>query len=187
VKCRACPNEYSEPEIIDGLAYFVCSECGDVHEVKNYHPHTKEQLIEIINVAFSKVSLGDGIGLLEAQALDNYESEEVQKKQREKDEKSNWKSIPYDVLQNSHSSLSFFDANGFRFHLPAYIVGSINGKVDDPIFHLTDLEGYASSKLVTLSSNQKNAVISYLTWCLTEDEYQFDYEEILIALNKFWC
>ncbi len=186
MKCRACTNEYIKAEIVDGTAYFVCSECGDVYEVEKYYLLTKGELIKEIETAFSEVSLGDGIGLFEAQALDNYESEEVQKKQREKDEKNNWRSIAYEVLQSYHSSLSFFDPNGMRFHLPAYMVGSIRGKVDDPIFHLTHLDGYATSQLATLTNAQKKCVIKYLTWCLTEDEYQFDSKDIKRALNEFW-
>lgn len=186
MKCRTCHNEYPKPEIADGVAYFVCSECGGMYEVKNYHAYTKDQIIEKIETAFSDVKLGDGIGLFEAQALDHYESEDVQKMQREKDEKIDWRSITHEDLQGCHSSLSFFDANGMRFHLPAYIVESIKGEVDDPIFHLTHLDGYAESKLATLTKLQKNAVIEYLTWCLTEDDYQVYCEDIVRALNEYW-
>ena len=47
MNCRACPNEYPEPNIINGTAYFVCENCGDVYEVDNYRVYTKEELIEI--------------------------------------------------------------------------------------------------------------------------------------------
>ena len=46
MKCRACPNKYPEPDIIDGTAYFVCSSCGDVREVENYCVYTPEEIIE---------------------------------------------------------------------------------------------------------------------------------------------
>lgn len=186
VKCRTCHNEYPKPIITDEVAYFVCSECGDVYEVKNYHPQTKEQLIEKIDTAFADVVLGDGIGLFEAQAIDDYESQEVQKTQREKDEKINWRSITNEALLSCRSSLSFFDADGMRFHLPAFIVGSIRGQIDDPIFHLTHLSDHAKSQLVTLTNAQKNAIIEYLTWCLTEDEFQIDCGNITRALDEFW-
>ena len=39
----------------------------------------KDGLINGIEKAFSNAKLGDGIGLWEAQAIDDYESEEVQK------------------------------------------------------------------------------------------------------------
>lgn len=186
MKCRACSTEYPEPDIIDDIAFFVCSGCGHVHEVKNFQAHTKDQIIEKIEAAFSGVILGQGIGLFEAQALDDYESEEVQKRWREEDEKINWKSIPYEALQRCHSSLSFFDADGMKFHLPAYIIGSINGEVDDPIFHLTDMGSYMESRLVTLNSLQKKAVMEYLTWCLTEEDYEFYCPNIVRALTEYW-
>jgi len=186
MKCFACSAEYPEPDIIEDIAYFICSSCGHVHEVKNYHPYSKDQIIEKIESAFSGVVLGQGIGLFEAQALDDYEPEEVQKRRREEDEKKRWSSISYEVLQSYHSSLSFFDADGMKFHLPAYIIGSIKGEVDDPIFHLTHLEDHTKSRLITLNALQKKAVMEYLTWCLTEEDYEFDYPEIVRALTEYW-
>ena len=47
----------------------------------------KDHIIESIKTAFRDVKLGDGIGLWEAQAIDDYESEDVQRKKRENDEK----------------------------------------------------------------------------------------------------
>ncbi len=47
MKCQDCPNVYPEPDIIDGTAYFVCSSCGHVHEVKNYRVYTSKEMIEI--------------------------------------------------------------------------------------------------------------------------------------------
>ncbi len=186
MKCSTCSIEYPEPDIIDNIAYFVCSSCGHLHEVKNYQAHTKDQIIEIIEAAFSGVTLGEGIGLFEAQALDDYESEEVQKRCREDDEKVNWQSLAYEVLQRCHSSLSFFDSDGMKFHLPAYIIGSIRGEIDDPIFHLTNMGSFMESRLVTLNGKQIQAIMAYLTWCLTEDEYNFYHPNISRALAEYW-
>lgn len=47
MKCKACPHDYPEPDIIDGTAYFVCSRCGHVYEVENYRIYTTEERIEI--------------------------------------------------------------------------------------------------------------------------------------------
>jgi len=186
MKCRACTDECPKPDITDGVAYFACTNCGYVHEVKNYHAYTKEQIIGKIEAAFSGVVLGKGIGLFEAQALDDYESEEIQKKRRGEDEKINWNSISSEVLQNCHSSLSFFDADGMQFHLPAYLIGSIKGEIDDPIFHLMHMDDYTESRFVTFNESQKKVVIEYLTWCRTEEEYEFDDKDIIRALNGYW-
>lgn len=139
-----------------------------------------------ITDAFSGVVLGSGIGLWEAQAIDDYESKNTQEKSREKDEKENWKLLRPDVLQRCHSSLSFFDADGMRFHLPAFIIESLNNEVDDPIFHLTQLDDYAKSKLSTLNDAQQQAITMYLNWCLEQDDYGFEHTTIKKALNEYW-
>ena len=146
----------------------------------------KKDIVKEIEIAFSGVILGDGIGLWEAQAIDDYETKEVQNSNRKTDEKENWSIISHDHLQRCHSSLSFFDANGMRFHLPAYIVASLENNVDDPIFYLTQLDDYAKSKLVTLNQTQKKAIVMYLNWCLEQEEYEFEKPFIRTALSEYW-
>jgi len=146
----------------------------------------KDQIIESIKTAFRDVKLGDGIGLWEAQAIDDYKSEDVQRKKREADEKDDWLSFTPDILQRCHSSLSFFDANGMRFHLPAFIIGSLKGEVDDPVFHLSQLDDCARSKLTALSDEQRNAVVKYLGWCLESEEFECEHPVIQLALDEYW-
>jgi hypothetical protein len=73
-----------------------------------------------------------------------------------------------------------------RFHLPAFIVASLDDKVDDPIFHLTQLDDYAKSKLATLNQAQRKAIVIYLKWCLAQEEYEFDHPAIKKALSEYW-
>lgn len=146
----------------------------------------KEDVLTEVRSAFSSVSLGNGIGLWEAQAIDDHETKKVQKKNREKDEKDDWSLLGFDDLQRCHSSLSFFDADGMRFHLPAFIIASINSTVDDPIFHLTQLDDYAKSKLTTLNQAQRKAIVTYLNWCLEQEEYEFEHPAIRKALSEYW-
>jgi len=40
---RCCKKELTNPDIVDGTAYFVCPECGDVREVENYRLYTIEE------------------------------------------------------------------------------------------------------------------------------------------------
>jgi hypothetical protein len=42
---KCCRKELSNPDIVDGTAYFVCPECGDVREVQNYRVYTTEEAI----------------------------------------------------------------------------------------------------------------------------------------------
>ena len=146
----------------------------------------KENVLKEIRSAFSGVSLCNGIGLWEAQAIDDYESKEAQDRNREKDEKEDWSLLSSEDLQRCHSSLSFFDADGMRFHLPAYIVASIDNQVDDPIFSLTHLSDYSKSQLTTLNQVQRRAIAAYLKWCLEKEEYEFDHPTIRRALIEYW-
>ncbi len=139
-----------------------------------------------ITSAFLGVCLGKGIGLWEAQAIDGYETKEIQDKNRERDQKQDWRLLDYEDLQRCHSSLSFFDADGMRFHLPAFIIGSIRNAVDDPLFHLIQLDEYSISRLQTLSNIQRKSVVMYLKWCLQNEDYKFDYPSIRRALNEYW-
>lgn len=146
----------------------------------------KEIVANHIKSAFAEVTLGEGIGLWQAQAIDDYETEAVQKRNRSRDEKEEWSRLSCEDLQRCHSSLSFFDAEGMRFHLPAYIVASLENQVDDPLFHLTQLNDYAKSKLTALNTVQRQAIVMYLTWCLDQAEYEFDHPAIRMALRQYW-
>ncbi len=146
----------------------------------------KEDVIKEIESAFAGEVLGNGIGLWQAQAIDDYEPEETQLRFREKDEKEDWHLLEHDTLQRCHSSLSFFNPDGMRFHLPAYILASLNDRVDDPLFHLTHLDDYAKSKLVSLTQEQNRAVKKYLNWCLEQEEYEFERPMIKKALIEYW-
>ena len=149
-------------------------------------PMDTARVAKEIESAFSDVRLGNGIGLWEAQAIDDYQTDEIQKRERERDEKENWSILESSVLQRCHSSLSFFDADGMRFHLPAFIIGSLNGEIDDPIFELTHLDKYGKSRFVSLTDVQRDAITSYLTWCLGNEEYKFNHPAIEAALNGYW-
>ncbi len=161
-------------------------------------PSRQKLISNQIAEAFSGVVLGNGIGLYEAQALDDYKTNEVVKKYRKKDEKEHWKLLHPEELQKCHSSLSFFDADGMRFHLPAFIIASLENEVDDPLFHLTGFStdltqhhrtkfyDYQMSRFTTLKDLQIKAIISYLKGCLAEDIYVLDIPDIERSLKEYW-
>lgn len=86
-------------------------------------------VIRNIEEAFAGVRLENGIGLKEANGLDDYESDKELKKLRQLDEKENWSAITIEELQGNFSSLSFFDAKGFIFHLPAFLIAELNDRL----------------------------------------------------------
>ena len=44
---KCCSKELKNPDVIDGTAYFVCPECGDVREVENYRVYTTEEAFSL--------------------------------------------------------------------------------------------------------------------------------------------
>jgi hypothetical protein len=97
----------------------------------------REALIQKIFSAFEGVTLGNGVGLYEAQAIDYYASAETRKEYRNEDETENWKNIPVTKLFQYWDSPSFLDAEGMRFHLPLYLLIALE-YFDDEIEELID-------------------------------------------------
>jgi len=166
----------------------------------------KNEIIKLIEKAFEYVHLGNGIGLMKAQAIDDYQTEEAVQKARELDEMTEWKNIRPEALDQCCSSLSFFDAEGMRFHIPAYLICDLNGhlKTADPVFVLwygldvknTDggnsskEEGtlkwwnYANERFSILNVDQRNAVREYLRYKMSRDDiYKVNIER---ELENYW-
>lgn len=88
----------------------------------------KIKIIAEIKEAFKDVDLDDGIGLSEADALDSYADGKLRRECRQNDEKNDWRVISSADLNKYNSSLSYFDAKGMQFHLPAFLIADINGQ-----------------------------------------------------------
>jgi hypothetical protein len=143
---------------------------------------------EEITLAFNGVRLEDGIGLWEAQVIDDYGAKDEQSYARLKDEKNDWKSISGSDLFICDSSLSFMDAKGMRFHIPAFILGEIEGNTNtSPIYHLTQVVTNKPELFGEFNAKQKAAVAKYLKWCVRQEHYRIDKYHITRALNEFWC
>src|SRR5688572_12494241 len=67
-----------------------------------------QELCHLIEAAFAGVTLGNGVGLHEGQAIDDYEDASTRGAYRAKDEKKDWRRIPTEALNRCSSSLSFF-------------------------------------------------------------------------------
>jgi hypothetical protein len=148
---------------------------------------TRQEVASHIQEAFRGVALGNGVGLLEGQGLDDYADETTRKAYRERDEKHDWKRIPVEALNRCQSSLSFFDAEGMRFHLPAFMYAELNGDLDvGCVFHLTHLDDYARNKLVSLSRGERRAVREFLLFLRDSPDYEFDRPQIERVLSDYW-
>lgn len=145
-----------------------------------------DNLIALITSAFTGVELDDGVGLDEAQAIDDYKTLDERAVQRTKDEKLRWDQISAAELNRCNSSLSFFDAKGMRFHLPAYMIADIKDEYMFELnFTLTGSSEYSRSKFSLFSKAQRDAVRCFLNHAFNSIDYRGE-EEIADALLGFW-
>jgi hypothetical protein len=159
---------------------------------------TSEELINSIYNAFKDVKLEEGIGLYEADCLDDYliPTDPVYISWKEKDERESWESLlPLFLTDQSrgrvHSSNYFFmDAKGKCFHLPCYLLQDLDEKYkgNNPI--ITDIT-YKSKPLLDyeiLNVLQKQVVIDFFDYKLEElirDDDDFDLERYDQAKEAF--
>jgi hypothetical protein len=146
---------------------------------------TKDELRRAIRQAFAGVTLGEGIGLWEAQAIDDYADDKSRQAQRLRDEREDWSRIPVESLQYADSSLSFFDAAGMRFHLPAFLLAEIDGDSNGgPLFALTNL--WDEQRFALLNNDHRHVIRMFLEWCLEQHEYEYEHDQIRRALVDHW-
>ena len=87
-----------------------------------------QHLIHTIQQAFSGVTLGNGIGLSEGNAMDDYALAEERTRCRKQDEHTHWHKIPIELLNQYYVALCYFDPEGMRFHLPAFLIADLQGQ-----------------------------------------------------------
>jgi hypothetical protein len=147
----------------------------------------ERRIADVIRNAFRGVTLGDGVGLLQAQGLDDYADSETLAHYRSQDEQDDWSRIPVSMLNSCSSSLSFFDAEGMRFHLPAYLIADLEGTLSqDVLFYLIDLEHGGTSKFEKLSKRQREAVRGFLFLRLDDPKHEFERPMIEETLLEYW-
>jgi len=154
-----------------------------------------ERLREMICEAFKDVKLGDGVGLKEAQAIDDYKDTLTKAAYRAEDEKDDWRKIPVSELNRCHSSLSFFDAEGMRFHLPAFLIAELSGNrlesggcyCFDMVSRLSTVSGWQEKNFSLLTEQQRNAVREFLNYAIDDEDSQLHLNDITHALLKgYW-
>lgn len=146
-----------------------------------------ETLRQTIREAFADVTLGSGIGLRQAQGIDDYEPSSVCARLRAQDEKEDWSKISCDDLNRCHSSLSFFDPEGMRFHLPAFLIAELRGLYRfGMVFCLSHLNEHTIGQFALLTPSQRLAVRAFLLLAAESEAYKFDRPHILRALEEYW-
>lgn len=146
-----------------------------------------QEVAHAIEAAFAGVTLGGGVGLQQGQGLDDYADAATCAAYRENDEKDDWHRIPTEALNHCNSSLSFFDAEGMRFHLPAFLLADLRGDYGFGMaFCLTHLSDYSITQFALFSPAQRAAVRAFLLHIMDDPDEQFHRADIVRALAVFW-
>ncbi|MFO7626491.1 MAG: DUF6714 family protein [Candidatus Fermentibacteraceae bacterium] len=137
----------------------------------------RHELVIEIDAAFSNVELEDGIGVYEAEALDNYASKNELAIAKAKDRESwmSWRDIPENVIGQFHTALCFVDAKGMMFLLPAYMRFSLehfdtsdSASVDSAIYALDqDFDGFFGGRNV-FSKDQRTVIAKFLRYMVIQ-------------------
>jgi hypothetical protein len=156
---------------------------------------SRKMLIEKIKVAFDKVSLEDGIGILESDAIDSCVSDKNRLAGRNSDFRNDWQDIPDKVISEHYSALCFMDIKGLRFNLPAYMIfalrnyeSSSSGSIDAVIYALCKEPEEVENGWQAFSKEQKQAIASFLKFMVVvAGEQRVDSWQASLAYEKTWA
>ncbi|QEG21694.1 DUF6714 family protein [Mariniblastus fucicola] len=139
-----------------------------------------------INDAFSDVRLGDGIGIYEANGLDDYADDTELTRLRQLDERNDWRKLDLDLLNSYYSTPSFFDAHGFVFHLPAFLLAELNDKHDFGfIDRIIEKRPPRNCWIDLLTPQQANALVIVLSLVRQHPDYYNDAKKFDHAIERF--
>ena len=155
----------------------------------------RQRLLAAIEEAFRGVELSDGVSLHETVVIDDYGSTEERQAARERDEKQDWRKLigaPELARIGGVGGLSFYDAAGLRFHLPAYLsLAVIDFDREDAdlvleslMFTLTHFSEYNVGRLASLSRAQRKCVREVLLFL--RGEYELESAELDRAIEGYW-
>lgn len=152
-----------------------------------------ERLIRRIQEAFTEVELGGGETIHQAYLEGAYNRVETWLAAREKDPETRWTDVPDWKLESLSSTLSFFDIEGWRFHLPAFMCWSLrNWRTNDSItpysviwsLTFTEFTREVRERFESLNQSQSEAVLAFLEFF---HEYSGDdHADAAEAVQSYW-
>lgn len=158
----------------------------------------KDFVLKMIRDAFDGVELGSGVSMHETQVLDDYGTDKERKEARAKDPQADWRVLLKDedfkkIMSSGWGGMSFLDADGFRFHLPAAMILAIEQPelelVESLIFHLTQTDAHGLKKFSALSRVQKRCVkhvLKFLRHNTGNRLGDIGHKDIDRALEAYW-
>lgn len=139
-----------------------------------------------IRNAFRSVQLGDGIGLYEANGMDDYAGEVELTRLRELDEKLHWEHLDAKLLTQYYSAPSFFDPLGFVFHLPAFLIAELEDNHEFAfIDRLVEKRPATGSWINLLTPRQADSLVNVLSLVKQHPFYFHDAKKFDHAIKRF--
>jgi hypothetical protein len=144
------------------------------------------RLIDLVDEAFDGVLLDNGIGLREADGLDDYAQPDRLKKLRAQDEKLDWRKITPELLGYCNAAPSFLDAKGLRFHTPAFIIAELRGQAEVNFVDRFIYNHFVSAPefIKLLTPKQREAIIACIDFYSSEYSYDYNSTEIEKAVAR---
>ncbi len=147
-----------------------------------------EGLIRQIHEVFAGVELGGGETIHQAHLEGIFGRGKRWLAAGEKDPESHWSEVPDWKLESGFSTLSFFDVEGWRFYLPAFLCWSLRNwrttdstTVHSVVWDLTFNEHWAA-RYESLNRTQSEAVYAFLDFF---DRYSGE-ADAGEAIRSFW-
>ena len=123
--------------------------------------------------------------IYEAELADDYGEESERNRLRKHDTYQSWREIADEVIATFDSVLSFFDPEGFRFHLPAYMTWTVrfsetwdSNTADSTLFAVTrvppaaELDSWQSERFGRFDAPQRRAIAAFLRYMAAHHDDQ---------------
>lgn len=159
---------------------------------------TKSELIDSIYNSFKDIQLEEGVGLYEADCIDDYipKDDPVYIGWKLRDEREDWKKIlplflTNEIHERAHSGNFFFmDAKGKRFHLPCYLLKDLDNRFsgENPLITVLTFEPENLSDFNILNETQKQTILDFLDFKTEEflnENNDFDFDQYNKAKAAF--
>lgn len=174
--------EFIEKFKDDGYDLWTISQWENWLQLSSQMPDAVKRLQD----AFCDVRLGDGIGIYEANGLDDYADDTELARLRQLDERDDWRKLDPDLLSRYYSTPSFFDARGFVFHLPAFLLAELGDKHDFGfIDRIVEKRPPRNCWIELLTPQQANALVVVLSLIKQHPYYYHDAKKFDHAIERF--
>jgi hypothetical protein len=162
------------------------------------HTVDRDAIVREIVGAFDGVRRGDGISLHEAQVIEDHGSDNERVRARTLDAAERWQDVPGADIEAAYDILSFLDAAGFRYYLPAYMVWSLENfetsesrSVDHTIYSLAlheepRLRQWQLGRFSVFDPRQAKAIARFLAFMAERSGGLADAAAAAAALADHW-